>query len=223
MPAIWRFAQTVDFDPHSLRDMLPAAVSRISEAARAGAAGVATAITSSSALHVCLQTKRAEQGFADVCRGGGSIRGLRSRTLPCATCVAGKRVYVHCTAGLGRAPAACIAYLYWVADDGSLREGGNWSLDKARPEAPLFSRHTLKGSRIRFQICSLLRQHEPGQGAGTGVWLTYMADVGMSKALQRDSPLTASPAAPERASPASFVSAAAQCMPKHLLRAHSPP
>ena len=47
-------------------------------------------------------------------------------------CVAGKRVYVHCTAGLGRAPAACIAYLYWVADDCSLREGGNWSLDKAR-------------------------------------------------------------------------------------------
>ena len=49
------------------------------------------------------------------------------------TCVAGKRVYVHCTAGLGRAPAACIAYLYWVADDCSLREDGNWSLDKARP------------------------------------------------------------------------------------------
>jgi len=23
------------------------------------------------------------------------------------------RVYVHCTAGLGRAPAVCIAYLYW--------------------------------------------------------------------------------------------------------------
>ena len=41
-------------------------------------------------------------------------------------------MYVHCTAGLGRAPAACIAYLYWVANDGSLREGSNWSLDKAR-------------------------------------------------------------------------------------------
>lgn len=25
----------------------------------------------------------------------------------------GGRVYVHCTAGLGRAPAVCIAYLYW--------------------------------------------------------------------------------------------------------------
>ncbi len=22
-------------------------------------------------------------------------------------------VYVHCTAGLGRAPAVCIAYMYW--------------------------------------------------------------------------------------------------------------
>lgn len=26
---------------------------------------------------------------------------------------AGGRVYVHCTAGLGRAPAACIAWRYW--------------------------------------------------------------------------------------------------------------
>ncbi|KAK2079902.1 hypothetical protein QBZ16_002297 [Prototheca wickerhamii] len=26
---------------------------------------------------------------------------------------AGKRVYLHCTAGLGRAPAVCIAALYW--------------------------------------------------------------------------------------------------------------
>lgn len=26
---------------------------------------------------------------------------------------AGGRVYIHCTAGLGRAPAACIAWLYW--------------------------------------------------------------------------------------------------------------
>ena len=25
----------------------------------------------------------------------------------------GGRVYVHCTAGLGRAPAVCIAWLYW--------------------------------------------------------------------------------------------------------------
>ena len=25
----------------------------------------------------------------------------------------GGRAYVHCTAGLGRAPAACIAFLYW--------------------------------------------------------------------------------------------------------------
>lgn len=28
----------------------------------------------------------------------------------------GRSVYVHCTAGLGRAPAACIAYLYWFQD-----------------------------------------------------------------------------------------------------------
>ncbi|MEW5302476.1 MAG: hypothetical protein WDW38_002367 [Sanguina aurantia] len=42
------------------------------------------------------------------------------KTLPSAVPVVkkemerGGRVYVHCTAGLGRAPAVCIAYLYWV-------------------------------------------------------------------------------------------------------------
>lgn len=28
------------------------------------------------------------------------------------------RVYVHCTAGLGRAPAVCIAYMFWFEDMG---------------------------------------------------------------------------------------------------------
>jgi hypothetical protein len=50
-----------DFDPHSLRAMMPGAV---------------------ATLHKALQ--------------------------------AGNRVYVHCTAGLGRAPAICIANLYWM-------------------------------------------------------------------------------------------------------------
>lgn len=44
------------------------------------------------------------------------------RTLPLAVYHAataiddGKKVYVHCTAGLGRAPATCIAYLFWFRD-----------------------------------------------------------------------------------------------------------
>lgn len=44
------------------------------------------------------------------------------RTLPSAVQTisshldTGKRVYVHCTAGLGRAPATCIAYLFWFHD-----------------------------------------------------------------------------------------------------------
>lgn len=50
----------VDFDPHSLRKVLPSAVRVVAEALDAG-----------------------------------------------------KRVYVHCTAGLGRAPAVVIAYMYW--------------------------------------------------------------------------------------------------------------
>ena len=52
--------QAVDFDPHSLRNILPRAA---------------------AIVHERLQR--------------------------------GDRLYVHCTAGLGRAPAVCIAYLYW--------------------------------------------------------------------------------------------------------------
>jgi len=46
-------------------------------------------------------------------------------------------VYVHCTAGLGRAPAACIAFLYWCSDDAALRDGDVWSLDKVGARLPL--------------------------------------------------------------------------------------
>lgn len=46
------------------------------------------------------------------------------KTLPSAVAAVGhalasgrqNRVYVHCTAGLGRAPAVCIAYMYWFMD-----------------------------------------------------------------------------------------------------------
>ena len=55
--------QAKDFDPHSLRLVLPTAVAHI---------------------HATIQ------------HGG--------------------KAYVHCTAGLGRAPAACIAYLFWFND-----------------------------------------------------------------------------------------------------------
>jgi hypothetical protein len=40
------------------------------------------------------------------------------------------RVYVHCTAGLGRAPAVCIAYLYWWQDK-NRDTGEPYSLDEA--------------------------------------------------------------------------------------------
>lgn len=56
-----------DFDPHSLRKTLPAAVRAIDE-------GLSSSTNNSSNP---------------------------------------SRVYVHCTAGLGRAPAACIAWLKW--------------------------------------------------------------------------------------------------------------
>lgn len=70
------------------------------------------------------------------------------RTLPLAVHHAataiddGKKVYVHCTAGLGRAPATCIAYLFWFR---------NFNLDQAyehltsiRPCGP--SRDAIRGA-----------------------------------------------------------------------------
>jgi protein-tyrosine phosphatase len=60
---IYSCIQAQDFDPHSLRNILPGAVKAIENELSSG-----------------------------------------------------RKVYVHCTAGLGRAPAACIAYIYWFQD-----------------------------------------------------------------------------------------------------------
>jgi hypothetical protein len=72
---------------------------------------------------------------------GRHTGSLWHQNCPCkshvAGCRAGRRVYVHCTAGLGRAPAACIAYLYWCSDDAALRDGDVWSLDKVGARPPL--------------------------------------------------------------------------------------
>jgi hypothetical protein len=45
---------------------------------------------------------------------------------------AGGRVYVHCTAGLGRAPAVCIAWRYWY---------GGLQLDEVRGGPPAVTDH----------------------------------------------------------------------------------
>jgi hypothetical protein len=44
------------------------------------------------------------------------------------------QVYVHCTAGLGRAPAACIAYLYWF--QGHTLDSAYSHLTRIRPCGP---------------------------------------------------------------------------------------
>ena len=41
------------------------------------------------------------------------------------------RVYVHCTAGLGRAPAACIAHRFWFSDQ-QLEEVSSHAEDMGR-------------------------------------------------------------------------------------------
>lgn len=54
----------------------------------------------------------------------------------------GRKVYVHCTAGLGRAPACCIAYLFWFRDF-NLDEAYE-HLTKIRPCGP--SRDAIRGA-----------------------------------------------------------------------------
>eukprot|EP00877_Chromochloris_zofingiensis_P003265 jgi/Chrzof1/1293/Cz10g01150.t1 len=48
----------------------------------------------------------------------------------------GDRVYVHCTAGLGRAPAVCIAYLYWFHPDGMNLDDAYQHVTTIRPCGP---------------------------------------------------------------------------------------
>lgn len=54
----------------------------------------------------------------------------------------GRKVYVHCTAGLGRAPAACIAYMFWFRDF-TLDEAYE-HLTKIRPCGP--KREAIRGA-----------------------------------------------------------------------------
>ncbi|KAL3161748.1 hypothetical protein ABBQ38_008843 [Trebouxia sp. C0009 RCD-2024] len=90
-----------DFDPHSLRHMLPSAVNSVYHA---------------------LDNKQ--------------------------------RVYVHCTAGLGRAPAVIIAYLFWFKDMG-LDEAYKHLTD-IRPCGP--KRDAIRGAT--FDLCSGRPAHE---------------------------------------------------------------
>ena len=65
---------------------------------------------------------------------------------------AGGRVYVHCTAGLGRAPAACIAWRYWF-DGMQLDEVSCSSCNSLSPSSWAYTsrgsaqlvRHSLQG------------------------------------------------------------------------------
>jgi hypothetical protein len=68
------------------------------------------------------------------------------------------RVYVHCTAGLGRAPAVCIAYLYWYADRYSNQplsylDDAYRTLTSLRPCGP-------KKDAVRAATFDLLKGHD---------------------------------------------------------------
>lgn len=79
-----------------------------------------------------------------------------------------KRVYVHCTAGLGRAPAVIIAYLFWFKDMG-LDEAYRHLTD-IRPCGP--KRDAIRGAT--FDLCSERPAHEFDQ-------LDSSAFIGMSQ------------------------------------------
>lgn len=79
-------AEARDFDPQSLRKALPAAVRLIDE-------GLSSSSPSSPASPACSSSSPSQS----------QAQSTNSKN----------RVYVHCTAGLGRAPAACIAWLKW--------------------------------------------------------------------------------------------------------------
>mmetsp|Transcript_38057 Transcript_38057/g.112697 ORF Transcript_38057/g.112697 Transcript_38057/m.112697 type:complete len:134 (-) Transcript_38057:1092-1493(-) len=71
------------------------------------------------------------------------------RTLPSAVstvhralCLERGRVYVHCTAGLGRAPAVCIAYMFWFL--GMDLDGAYKALTDIRPCGP--KRDAIRGA-----------------------------------------------------------------------------
>jgi Dual specificity phosphatase, catalytic domain len=65
-----------------------------------------------------------------------------------------KTTYVHCTAGLGRAPASCIAYLYWFLDY-NLHEAYD-HLTNIRPCGP--NKDAIRGAT--FDICTGRPMHE---------------------------------------------------------------
>ncbi|KAG2486009.1 hypothetical protein HYH03_015322 [Edaphochlamys debaryana] len=72
----------------------------------------------------------------------------------------GGRVYVHCTAGLGRAPAVCIAYMYWFTPM-QLDEAYK-SLTTLRPCGP--KRDAIRGAT--YDILAGSGAHNNGNGNG---------------------------------------------------------
>ena len=57
---------------------------------------------------------------------------------------AGRRVYVHCTAGLGRAPAVAIAFLYWFDPRGLTLDAAYAAVTSKRPCGP--KREAIRGA-----------------------------------------------------------------------------
>ena len=87
-----------------------------------------------------------------------SAEGLRSG-LPAAVSSldglleAGHRVYLHCTAGMGRSPGVAIAYMYWFRGYATLTEAYE-ALTSKRPCGP-------NKEAIRGATCDLLAAHGP--------------------------------------------------------------
>ncbi|PNH09919.1 Phosphoglucan phosphatase LSF2, chloroplastic [Tetrabaena socialis] len=147
-----RGALARDFDPHSLRRTIPGAVQSLSQALSSNGRWVARRGAGAGPV---------ARSRSTVGRVAGSMASVYARcTVPARACPPAcplktpppppltrdlprcRRVYVHCTAGLGRAPAVCIAYMYWFG--GMQLDEAYEFLTKIRPCGP--KRDAIRGA-----------------------------------------------------------------------------
>uniref|UniRef100_A0A061S536 Phosphoglucan phosphatase chloroplastic-like n=1 Tax=Tetraselmis sp. GSL018 TaxID=582737 RepID=A0A061S536_9CHLO len=110
--------------------------------------------------------RRCEELGVELCRvpardfDGDSLRNVLPRAVRAleeALRPPDARVYVHCTAGLGRSPGVCIAHMFWFGGLGSLDEAYE-ALTSIRPCGP-------KREAIRGATFDLLSGRQPGEFA----------------------------------------------------------
>jgi len=158
-----------------------------------------------------------------------SADGLRAG-LPAAVAAldglleSGHRVYLHCTAGMGRSPGVAIAYQYWFGQQGSLDEAYG-ALTSIRPCGP-------NKEAIRSATCDVLGASGPlgtlppppsaSWPEAQGATLSVEQRTNIQRRLRAARPRIVDPAGKELRSSAwplpAAISAFAALIQKHLAR-----